>query len=448
MRSGPSPLRRDDVRGAARYHGVMSHAVRLPPPAPDDAAARNMRQLVLLRWMAVGGQLATILTVHYGFGITLPIAQMFVVLAGLVMLNVMTWLGHPHWPVTNFQLFGTLVCDVFALSVQLYLSGGANNPFVSLYLLQVVMGAVLLHAWSSWALVGFTAVAFAVVAAVSPPLALPPWFATHLSPVYVLALWCNFVLAAVLLVLFVTRIAANLRERDAYLADLSRRAAEEDQIVRMGLLASGAAHELGTPLASIAVLLGDWKADPAVTHDPRLAAEVAEMQAEVMRCKTIVSGILFAAGEVTGVAPERTTVRRFLRQLIDAWPGTVAFHDALSDDTPIVADRALGQALTNLLDNAVEAGAERIALTARMEEAMLVLTVQDDGSGFPPQVLDSLGRPYNTSKARRGAGLGLFLATNVLRTLGGTLQARNRAEGGAEAVLRLPIASLALEARG
>jgi two-component system, sensor histidine kinase RegB len=83
-----------------------------------------------------------------------------------------------------------------------------------------------------------------------------------------------------------------------------------------------------------------------------------------------------------------------------------------------------------------------------MEEAMLVLTVQDDGSGFPPQVLDSLGRPYNTSKARRGAGLGLFLATNVLRTLGGTLQARNRAEGGAETVLRLPIASLALEARG
>ena len=94
--------------------------------------------------------------------------------------------------------------------------------------------------------------------ALPPPLALPPWFATHLSPVYVLALWCNFVLAAVLLVLFVTRIAANLRERDAYLADLSRRAAEEDQIVRMGLLASGAAHELGTPLASIAVLLGDW----------------------------------------------------------------------------------------------------------------------------------------------------------------------------------------------
>ena len=417
---------------------------RLPPPAPEDAAARNMRLLVLLRWMAVGGQAAAILIVHYGLGIHLPVVAMGVVLAALVMLNVMTWLGHPHWPVTNFQLFGSLACDVVALSVQLYLSGGATNPFVSLYLLQVVMGAVLLHAWSSWALVGLTAVAFALVALLSPPLALPPWFATHLSPVYVIGLWSNFVLAATLLVLFVTRIAANLRSRDAHLATMRQRAAEEDHIVRMGLLASGAAHELGTPLSSILVLLGDWKSEAAIRTEPRLAAEVDEMQAEVMRCKTIVSGILFAAGEVTGEAPERTTLRRFLSGIVAVWPGTVTFEDRIGEDRPIVSDRALGQALTNLLDNAAEAGASAITLTAAVEEAVIVLTVRDDGSGFPPAVLAGIGKPYNTSKARRGAGLGLFLATNVLRTLGGTLAARNIA-GGAEMVLRLPVAALALE---
>lgn len=417
---------------------------RLPPPAPEDAAARNMRLLVLLRWMAVGGQAAAILIVHYGLGIHLPVVAMGVVLAALVMLNVMTWLGHPHWPVTNFQLFGSLACDVVALSVQLYLSGGASNPFVSLYLLQVVMGAVLLHAWSSWALVALTTVAFGLVALLSPPLALPPWFATRLSPVYVIGLWANFVLAAVLLVLFVTRIAANLRSRDAHLAAMRQRAAEEDHIVRMGLLASGAAHELGTPLSSILVLLGDWKSEAAIRAEPRLAAEVDEMQAEVMRCKTIVSGILFAAGEVTGEAPERTTLRRFLSGIVAVWPGTVTFEDRIGDDRPIVSDRALGQALTNLLDNAAEAGASAITLTAAVEEAVIVLTVRDDGSGFPPAVLAGIGKPYNTSKERRGAGLGLFLATNVLRTLGGTLAARNIA-GGAEMVLRLPVAALALE---
>ncbi len=423
---------------------MATHPIRLPPPAPEDAAARNMRQLVLLRWLAVGGQCATILTVHYGLGIQLPVAPMAVVLAALVMLNVMTGLGHPHWPVTNFQLFGALVCDVVALTVQLHLSGGAANPFVSLYLLQVVMGAVLLHAWSSWALVGITSAAFAIVALASPPLDLPPWLATSLSPAYILGLWCNFVLAAVLLVLFVTRIAANLRSRDAHLAAMRQRAAEEDHIIRMGLLASGAAHELGTPLSSISVLLGDWKSEPAIRREPRLAAEVDEMQAEVMRCKSIVSGILFAAGEVTGEAPERTTLRRFLTGIVAAWPGRVLFEDRLGDDRPIVADRALGQALTNLLDNAAEAGASAITLIAGLEDGIVVMSVRDDGNGFSAEVLAALGRPYNSSKDRKGAGLGLFLATNVLRTLGGTLQARNLANGGAETVLRLPIASLAL----
>ncbi|EZP54639.1 MULTISPECIES: ATP-binding protein [Sphingomonas] len=417
---------------------------RLPPPAPEDAAARNMRLLVLLRWMAVGGQLAAILIVRYGLGIDLPVVAMGVVLAALVMLNVMTWLGHPHWPVTNFQLFGSLACDVAALSAQLYLSGGPANPFISLYFLQVVMGAVLLHAWSSWVLVGLASVALGLVAWLSPPLALPPWFASHLSPVYIVGLWANFVLAAVLLVLFVTRIAANLRSRDAHLATMRQRAAEQDQIVRMGLLASGAAHELGTPLASILVLLGDWRSEPAIRGDARLAAEVDEMQAEVLRCKTIVSGILFAAGEVTGEAPERTTLRRFLSGLVAVWPGRVTYDDRLGEDRAIVADKALGQALTNVFDNAAEAGAGEITLTAAIDAATIVLTVRDDGGGFSPAVLAGIGRPYNTSKDRRGAGLGLFLATNVLRTLGGTLTARNVA-GGAELVLRLPVAALALE---
>ncbi|MCP5762233.1 hypothetical protein NL346_26950, partial [Klebsiella pneumoniae] len=90
---------------------------------------------------------------------------------------------------------------------------------------------------------------------------------------------------------------------------LHQRAVEEEHIVRMGLLASGAAHELGTPLSSISVLLGDWRNEPAIRHDPRFAAEVDDMRAEVARCKEIVSGILFAAGEVTGEAPTRTTLR-------------------------------------------------------------------------------------------------------------------------------------------
>jgi two-component system sensor histidine kinase RegB len=419
------------------------------PPAGDEATRRNLSLLVQLRWLAVAGQLATILTVEFLLGIDLPLAPMLAVLGVLVLVNLAAVLTRRRWPATNLALLATLLVDVACLTAQLYLSGGAANPFVSLYLLQVVLGAVLLPAGSSWLLVAITSLAFAALALWAPPLALPDGIASRLSPPYVLAYWANYTLAAVLLVAFTTRIARNLRDRDARLADLSRRAGEEEQIVRMGLLASGAAHELGTPLASLSIALGDWRADQAVRDHPALAAEVEEMRAEVARCKEIVAGILFAAGEVTGEAPERTTLMRFLSRIVAASAARdmVAIEDRIRADVPIVADRALGQALTNLLDNAADAGAGAIALIVARDDGDLLLTVADDGHGFAPAMLAAVGRPYNSTKDRRGAGLGLFLASNVLRTLGGALEARNRAAGGAEVELRLPFDALALEER-
>lgn len=417
---------------------------------PEDAARRNLLLLVQLRWLAVLGQLTTILGVHLVFDVRLPLVPMLVTVGVLVSLNLAMYPARALRPATNAQVMAGLLVDVMCLTVLLYLSGGATNPFVSLYLLQVVLGAVLLETASSWALVFLTSAAFAFLAVVHRPLSLPPMLATSLSGAFLFALWFNYTLTATLIVQFVTRIARNLRDRDARLAELRQRAAEEEHIVRMGLLASGAAHELGTPLASISVALGDWRADRKIAKDPQLSAEVADMQAEVARCKAIVAGILFAAGEISGEAPERTTLRRFVTGLVEGWPrnDSVILDYRLGSDLPIVADRALGQSIVNLLDNAVEAGATRIRLSVGQDEDALVLSVRDDGRGFPEDILPRIGDPYNSSKGKQGAGLGLFLTHNVLRTLGGTLTARNCEAGGAEVLLRVPQAALALEDEG
>lgn len=414
---------------------------------PEEAARRNLLLLVQLRWLAVLGQLTTILGVHLAFGVKLPLVPMLITVGVLVSLNLAMYPARALRPATNAQVMAGLLVDVTCLTVLLYLSGGATNPFVSLYLLQVVLGAVLLETGSSWALVFLTSTAFAFLALVHRPLPLPPMLATTLSGPFLFALWFNYTLTATLIVQFVTRIARNLRDRDARLAELRQRAAEEEHIVRMGLLASGAAHELGTPLASISVALGDWRADRKIAKDAQLSAEVADMQAEVARCKSIVAGILFAAGEISGEAPERTTLRRFVTGLVEGWPrnDSVILDYRLGSDLPIVADRALEQSIVNLLDNAVEAGATRIRLSIAQQDQALVLAVRDDGRGFPEAILPRIGDPYNSSKGRQGAGLGLFLAHNVLRTLGGTLTARNCESGGAEVILRVPEAALALE---
>ena len=230
--------------------------------------------------------------------------------------------GGTRIEVTNSMLFVSLLVDVTTLTAQLYLSGGTTNPFVFLYLLQVILGAVLLRAWAVWTIVAITGACFAGLTLLYRPLALPPGDYGVLSGPYIQGTLLCFALNAALLVIFITRINRNLRARDARLAYLRERAAEEEHIVRMGLLASGAAHELGTPLSTLSVILGDWRRMPGFASDPERVQEIDEMQAQVTRCKGIVSGILLSAGEARGESPVETTVRTFLDDLVAEWRST------------------------------------------------------------------------------------------------------------------------------
>lgn len=407
-----------------------------------------MRQLIQLRWIAVVGQIITIAVVNFGFGIHLPLRQMSVVLICLVVFNLGSMLRwRAHHEVTNGELFFALLVDVTTLTAQLYLSGGATNPFTFLYLLQVILGAVLLRAWSVWTMVAITAACFTGLTLFYRPLALP---ADYYAKPYIVGTLICFALNAALLVTFITRINRNLRARDARLADLREQAAEEEHIVRMGLLASGAAHELGTPLSTVSVILGDWRRMPAIAADAQLLEEIDEMQAQVQRCKTIVSGILLSAGEARGDSPVATTVRTFLDDLVKEWRETrpvtrFTYENRFGTDLSIVSDSAIKQMIYNVLDNALEASPRWVGLDVEHDGDALKLTISDSGPGFPPEMLAQLGKPYQSSKSRPGAGLGLFLVSNVARTLHGSVSAHNRPEGGAIVTLTLPLDSITLD---
>ena len=413
-------------------------------PADDSTARKNILQLVQLRWIAVVGQIVTIAAVQFGLGVDLPLAPMAVVLAALVALNIATLLRlRRRAKVSNTGLFLALAFDAGALTAQLYFSGGATNPFAFLYLVQVTLSAVLLEVWSTWAMVLITTACFAGLTLFNQPITLPDEDAGSLFRLHIQGMLICFALDAALLVVFVTRIGKNLRERDSRLADLRQRAAEEDHIVRMGLLASGAAHELGTPLATLDVILSDWRRMPRLAADPELAPEIEEMQAEVRRCKAIVTGILRSAGEARGEAPVITTINAFLDDIVQdrrsARQANLAYQNRFGPDLPIVSDTALKQVICNVIDNAVDVSPRWVGLAARREDDTLVLDIADRGTGFPPEMLVNLGKPYQSSKGREGGGLGLFLVVNVLRKLGGEVNARNLEEGGALVTLTLPL---------
>ncbi len=402
-----------------------------------------------LRWLAVGGQVVTILFVDRILGIALPLGEMMLVLLLLVVLNLASLVRHHRVAadVRNGELFGALLFDLGALTTQLYLSGGASNPFIFLYLLQIGLAAVLLEWWSTWVLVALAGLCFVLLMGAHQPLALPVQLDDGVPRLYLQGVFVCFLIAAGLLVLFLQRISRNLRIRDEKLADLRQRAVEEDHIVRMGLLASGAAHELGTPLSTLSVILNDWRRMPVFKAEPELIAEIGEMQAQLDRCKAIVSGILMSSGETRAENPGWTTVRDFVDELIEQWrthrpPIRLDYENAFAPDAEIVSDPALKQVLGNLLDNAQEASPEAMAVRVERRGQDLVIIVADEGPGFPPEILAGVGKPYRSTKGRPGGGLGLFLVSNVMRKFGGTLDARNRSQGGACVTVTLPLAAL------
>ncbi|MCE4556146.1 ATP-binding protein [Roseateles cellulosilyticus] len=419
--------------------------------APEQRAGRaNLRQLIELRWLAVGGQLATVLVVHLALGIALPWAEMLSLLGVLAAFNLFSlWRNRLTQPVSQLELCVALLVDVGVLTGQLYLAGGSDNPFIYLYLLQVAVASVLLRPGYLWAVVLSTLTGFVSLTQWHRPLVLDPAMPTTLSPNYLGGLLMCFLLNAGLLSVFIVRINRNLRQRDAELAELRQRAAEEVHIVRMGLLASGAAHELGTPLSTLSVILRDWARMAPFAAEPELREEIEEMERQVLRCKSIVTGILMSAGEMRGEAPRLTALSDFVTGLAQGWreahPGVrLVVQNEPLPDVQIILDSALQQVVANLLDNAAEAepGSSLTFVAECPDDQTLALSVLDEGPGFGPEQLKHFGEPYRSSKGQPGRGMGLFLSVNVARTLGGKLEARNREEGGAAVTLTLPLASL------
>ncbi len=422
--------------------------------AGSSAGHKNMLHLIQLRWLAVLGQISTIAIVMLGFQIALPLTHLLQVLACLIVFNIAS---HLRWrklrAVSNNELFLALLVDVFALTSLLYLSGGTTNPFAFLYLLQISLSAVLLDVWSTWAVAAIASACLACLSIYAKPLMLPPDQVNGLSSLYIEGLLLCFSLNAGLLVFFITRINRNLRTGAAQLADLRQHAAEEAHIVRMGLLASGAAHELGTPLATLSVILGDWRRMPEFSRNLQLLAELEEMQLQLKRCKTIVSGVLLSAGEARSESSVQTTLRTFLDQVVEEWRATrpvIAFDydNRIAPDMAVVFDSALQQMLCNVLDNALETSPRWLRLQAWREENQLKMVVTDAGSGFPIPMLAHFGKPYQSTKGRPGSGLGLFFTVNVVRKLGGNVKASNLDAGGACVSISLPLAAISLETEG
>jgi two-component system sensor histidine kinase RegB len=418
---------------------------RLPAPTP---AALNLRRLTLLRWIALGGQLAPVLVAIGAIGMALPLHALAVIFATLIGINLAThWRLRGERPVTEPELFAHLTLDMLGLTALLYFTGGSTNPFATLYLLPLTLTAAALPGAYTWTMAALCVASYSVLLFVYVPL--PETHAGHNDfHLHVVGMWLGFLLAAGLIAWFAVRMAQTLRERDGLLAQMREQALRHERILALGTLAAGAAHELGTPLATIAVVAKELERT-APTPD----ANIVVLREQIARCKEILGSLTASAGHARAEGGGRLALDRYLDDLMARFgtmrPEAMVRYrgDGARPAPVVVTEQTLSQALLNVLNNAADANARDIDAEAHWTADELIFEVRDRGAGLSVAALEHAGEPFfSTRPPGTGMGLGLFLARGTVERLQGTLTLSNRADGGAVCHIRLPLATLRVSA--
>lgn len=362
------------------------------------------------------------------------------IISGLTVFNLFTGIRMKmRYHVSELEFFLQLSIDITALFGLLYYSGGPSNPFTSLFVLQVIIAAITLSPLLTW-LAAALAVGFYIVLMfehVDVPFShhheLGQFFNMHLY-----GMLFSFMLLAILIPWFAAKMATTIRRQDQLLLDA-------EHIAALGTLATSAAHELGSPLATMAIIAGECL-EEASTDEQRQRAEVLGDQ--IKRCKSIISHIAASAGSARAISGRQMPLQLFLKEIIDQFTQQrqTIVHTSYNGRVPspvIVTEYSLQQAILNLLHNAADATTDLVLIECTWTNQQLSLSIRDHGRGIPEAIIKTLGHPITSTKPH-GLGMGLYLVQTVMNRFDGHFTLFNHPEGGAVASITLPLKRLSV----
>jgi two-component system, sensor histidine kinase RegB len=416
-------------------------------PSPRALYRTYLQHLLHLRLVALGGQALAYLIAARNPHFAFPFPTLSLLGGALLLYTLHALHRVPARSGLGEQAILAETCiDLASLTLALYLTGGSSNPLVSLLLLPVTVATATLRPALSWGVAGTAAGCYTFLMFLHRPFVTAHHHAGAFE-LHVWGMWYGFLLSTLLVALFVARIGQTLRSHDQALAKASEEALRHEQWLALGTLAAGTAHELGTPLSTIAVVSADLADE--YEDDPELAERLAMLRSQTERCKDILSRMAMEAGATRADAGRLMGLDEYLRELMEDWSSVrpQTRIDAQWRGTRpaprIVADRALTQAIHNILNNAADASPRAVAVEASWDGVQLRIDVNDQGEGLAPAVRQQIGHPLVSGKTDQGGlGLGLFLAQTVLERLGGQVDLSPREPSGVRARITLPLAPL------
>jgi two-component system sensor histidine kinase RegB len=417
-----------------------------------DRGRLKLSWLVQLHWWAILGQVVIVALAELWTDFDLPLPHVMALLTAEVIGNLVlrSWARTAH--VTESMMATVMVLDAAVLTLLLDLTGGAFNPFSTLYLVNVALAAVLLPGAWSWVLMVVTLAGFASLfvhewltgPAHHVRLGMTP---EQILVAHVRASWVALALAAVFIVYFVRRVALALADREQELQQTRAKAERREKLASLATLAAGAAHELSTPLSTITVVAKELQRNLTASVSDEVARDLKLIRDQVGRCREILDRMAGHAGEHVGEPLRGQTVGEWVAAALDGLQGSERVMQArapgIEEATLVGPPRALADALRSLLKNALQASDAGGAVALRLEPTdagRIRATVIDHGRGMSPEVLARVGEPFFTTKVPgEGMGLGLFLTRVLAEQLGGEFQITSSPAHGTEARFELPV---------
>ena len=409
----------------------------------EAADYRNYFRLFMLRNTEIFCIGLGVAVAELGYGLELPLRQLLVTLALICLLNAFTWLrlrtGHAYG---SNEIFVQMLLDVAGLTAVFYYTGGASNPFIWFYLLPLMIAATILPRIHTWIMAIVTVLCYTALFQVKTP-GMDPHALHHVEgfQMHVLGMWLGFVMSASFVAVIIVGMAQSLRERDQRLSEAREQALRNERLVALGTLAAGTAHELGTPLGTMAILVDEMQQEHT---QPEQRSRLEVLRRQIERCKQALSSLSVAAGAERAESGHLMQVGDWLRSAIEEWqthrPAArlETIYPEHYSSGMILAERTLNQAIVNVLNNAADASPDSIRLHADCSDTELVLEISDRGPGLSMDIHHRLGKQPVTTK-RDGLGVGLYLAHATIERLGGKITISNREGGGTVLTITLPL---------
>ena len=401
---------------------------------------QNLFRLWLIRSIFIAALLAGASWLWFSGAADLPWLPLFVTLSVMVLINALLLLRlRFDWPVTENEFFANLLLDVFFLTVILYFTGGSTNPIVSYYLIPLIISAAVLRPAHTW-FVAFLSIAFyTLLLFYYRPLEMFT-MSGHgaMSNAHFLGMWVNFGFSALLISWFVVRMAATLRLQARTIASNREAGLRNEQIISVASIAAGTAHEMRTPLATMAVTV-----DEVGAEHPELKDEMQVLEQQIERCDAVLRELVSTTTEDSRMTV--TPIGTLMDSLLEKWslarPETRLQHHLPEPVSRrcIRYDQSLQHALMSFLNNAADASPNFVSIRFEDLPADVLITIEDRGPGIPEDIAESLGKTY-VSRKQGGLGLGVLLSQASIERLGGEVSLMGKPGSGTRLEIRFPLA--------